>query len=173
MEILREPSCLGRENQSVIKYNSDDNKTQLSQNSLSTHTSEKFLLVRHQPLVFEGQECQMITVRDLTQYYVCKFANDQIGYLSTLNATVSHEMMTPLNCVVAFAEKIKVESADKDAQSKANIISKTSKLIKMNLKDLLDRNLQEKGTLDPVFTPNRPSDLLEEVVEIMQYQADN
>jgi hypothetical protein len=48
----------------------------------------------------------MITVRDLTQYYVCKFANDQIGFLSTLNATVSHEMMTPLNCVVAFAERI-------------------------------------------------------------------
>jgi hypothetical protein len=45
----------------------------------------------------------MITVRDLTQYYVCKFANDQIGYLSTLNATVSHEMMTPLNCMAAFA----------------------------------------------------------------------
>ncbi len=140
---------------------------------MSTLTTEKFLLVRHQPIVFEGQQCQMITVRDLTQYYVCKFANDQIGYLSTLNATVSHEMMTPLNCVVAFAEKIYADSKDSGVKGKASVISKTSKLLKMNLKDLLDRNLQEKGTLDPVFTPNKPADLLEEVVEIMQYQADN
>lgn len=115
----------------------------------------------------------MISVRDLTQYYVCKFANDQIGYLSTLNATVSHEMMTPLNCMAAFAEKIQNQSSDSDSRAQANIIVKTSKLLRMNLRDLLDRNVADKGCLNPVFTPNRLSQLLEEVVDIMQYQANS
>jgi signal transduction histidine kinase len=36
--------------------------------------------------------------------------NEQKKYLETLNATVSHEMMTPLNCIVAFAQQIIGES---------------------------------------------------------------
>jgi hypothetical protein len=80
-EILCDPSSLGPNRQAVIKYNSDEQTTYVSQNSLSSLTSEKFLLCRHQTMLFEGKNCSMITVRDLTQYYVCKFANDQIGYL--------------------------------------------------------------------------------------------
>jgi signal transduction histidine kinase len=43
----------------------------------------------------------------------------------------------------------------------------------MNLKDLLDRNLIEKGVLEPVFQPNKLSVLILEVIEIMQYQANS
>jgi len=39
----------------------------------------------------------------------------------------------------------------------------------MNLKDLLDKNVAEKGSLDPVFTSTNICSLMEEVVEIMQY----
>jgi K+-sensing histidine kinase KdpD len=94
-------------------------------------------------------------------------------YLESLNATVSHEMMTPLNCIVAFAEKIAVDAADSQSSNNAGIISKTAKLLKMNLKDLLDRNLIEKGVLEPVLQPNKLSVLISEVIEIMQYQANS
>jgi hypothetical protein len=61
------------------------------------------------------------------------------------------------------------DSSDSDARAKAGVISKTSKLLKMNLKDLLDRTATEKGAFDPVYTSNQMSVLLEEVVTIMQY----
>jgi signal transduction histidine kinase len=51
-----------------------------------------------------------MSIRDLTQYYEYKNVNEKMRYLETLNATVSHEMMTPLNCIVAFAERIIVDS---------------------------------------------------------------
>ena len=77
--------------------------------------------------------------------------NEQMKFLESLNATVSHEMMTPLNCIVAFAEKIAEDAEDGKISQSAGVISKTAKLLKMNLKDLLDRNLIEKGVLEPVF----------------------
>jgi hypothetical protein len=49
------------------------------------------------------------------------------------------------------------------------MINRTAKLLKMNLKDLLDRNLIEKGKLDIVSQPFNLSKLILGVIEVMQY----
>jgi signal transduction histidine kinase len=89
--------------------------------------------------------------------------------MESLNATVSHEMMTPINFIVAFADQILGSTKDESIQKFAGVISKTSKLLKLNLKDLLDRNLMENGALEPVYQRHKLSAAIEEVVEIMQY----
>jgi len=69
-----------------------------------------------------------------------------------LNATVSHEMMTPLGCIISFAEHLSESlRGDLPKFEKAQIIFKTAKLLRMNLKDLLDRSLLENGRLEPTY----------------------
>ena len=45
-------------------------------------------------------------LRDLTQYYELTQAREETNNLKYMNSTASHEMMTPLNCVVVFAERL-------------------------------------------------------------------
>ena len=78
-----------------------------------------------------------------------------------LNATVSHEMMTPLGCIISFADNLSESlRADLPKFEKARTIFKTAKLLRMNLKDLLDRSLLENGRLEPAFEPYCLSDLI-------------
>ena len=80
-----------------------------------------------------------------------------------VNATVSHEMMTPLNCIITFAEILKTGILSPEQLRIVSLVKKTSKILKMNLKDLLDRNLLERGILEPNLELSRLEDLLDEV----------
>jgi hypothetical protein len=45
----------------------------------------------------------MLTIRDQTDFLKLEHSENQNRMLSVLNATVSHEMMTPLRCIISFA----------------------------------------------------------------------
>lgn len=68
-------------------------------------------------------------------------------FLNTLTSTVTHEMMTPLNCIITFGRSLLTTKY----KAKAKVIVNVAQLIKMNLKDLLDRSLIENGKLVPNF----------------------
>ena len=68
--------------------------------------------------------------------------------LKFMNQTATHEMMTPLNCVVVFAERLAKSLTDPAQKSQALLIYRTGKLLKSYIRDLLDRNLIEKGTFE-------------------------
>jgi hypothetical protein len=59
-------------------------------------------------------------------------------------------MMTPLSCIIQFAVHLVVAGeGNKEITGKAELIEKSAKLLKLNLKDLLDRSLIEKGKFEP------------------------
>ena len=78
-------------------------------------------------------------------------------------------MMVPLNCIISFADTLTADLSDPRQLRMASLIKKTTKILKMNLRDLLDRNLLERGIFEPNFDPVRLKDLLKEVSEIMNF----
>ena len=78
-------------------------------------------------------------------------------------------MMTPLNCIISFAENLFSSVSNPAQKKKAQLIATTAKLLKHNMRDLLDRSLLELGKLDPNFEPKNLKDLMNEVVEIMNF----
>lgn len=48
----------------------------------------------------------MLMIQDLTQYYQLSRVKEEASNLKFMNSTATHEMMTPLNCVVLFAERL-------------------------------------------------------------------
>ena len=48
----------------------------------------------------------MLSTYDLTHVYKSHAVQEKMEFIENLNRTVSHEMMTPLNCIIAFSKKI-------------------------------------------------------------------
>jgi len=85
-------------------------------------------------------------------------------FFNTLTSTISHEMMTPLNCIITFGRSL----FNTEYRSKAKVIVNVAQLLKMNLKDLLDRSLIQNGKLVPNLENYNLYQLISQVIEIMQ-----
>jgi light-regulated signal transduction histidine kinase (bacteriophytochrome) len=64
-----------------------------------------------------------------------------------LNSTLTHEMMQPLSCIVYFSEKFSKGRLDKQSKRMIQMITSASKLLRCQMKDLMDRNLLNNGSL--------------------------
>jgi hypothetical protein len=74
-----------------------------------------------------------------------------------MTSSVSHELITPLKCIVQLGEKAITELPDPSFIYKQEMIISTANLLLRNVKGNLDRNLMNRGT----FLPNRePSNLI-------------
>jgi signal transduction histidine kinase len=73
-------------------------------------------------------------------------------------------MMTPINCIITFARAM-------PSSEKSMAIINIAQLLKLNLKDLLDRSLLKKGKLVPNLEAAALNALIAQVVEMMQCQA--
>ena len=80
----------------------------------------------------------MLTTLDLTQSLQLQNARQNVRYLDLLTSTVSHEMLTPLNCAVTFSNML-VNSKDKFTSELAIRISNSVTICKFQVLDLLDR----------------------------------
>lgn len=110
----------------------------------------------------------MLTIRDVSKLLAIEKIKEENNFFNKLTSTVSHEIMTPLNCIITYARTLFGTSFD----AKARIIVNVSQLIKMNLKDLLDKSLLENGKLKPIFEEHNLFQLLQSVVDMMKGQAE-
>ena len=113
--------------------------------------------------MFKGKQCQMLTIRDVSKLLSVEKIESENKFFNTLTSTVSHEMMTPLNCIITFGRSL----LNTKYHAKAKVIVNVAQLIKMNLKDLLDRSLIENGKLVPNFERHNLYQLISQVVEMM------
>ena len=61
-------------------------------------------MIQFKSLIFDSKPCKILTIRDMTHFYKFEQVNHQKNLITTLNTTVSHEMLTPLNCIIAIAD---------------------------------------------------------------------
>jgi hypothetical protein len=59
--------------------------------------------------------------------------------LIMLNTSLSHEMMTPLRCIISFSSAAAAEANTPAQKRKLDLIVNTAKLLQCQFKDLLDR----------------------------------
>jgi len=73
----------------------------------------------------------MVTIRDMTSLIKLEKVQQQHAILKLVNTTVSHEMLTPLNCIMTFATSIAEQATSRDMMDKANKIFSTATLLKL------------------------------------------
>jgi K+-sensing histidine kinase KdpD len=77
-------------------------------------------------------------------------------------------MMTPLNCIVKFAEQLSGKLSQEQDRNFAKLIIQSGSLLKFQVKDLLDRSLLQNGQLELIETDGNVVATLTEIVDVMQ-----
>ena len=80
-------------------------------------------------LMFNNEECNVITFRDITE--VKKAAKIQAAnkLLGMLTSSVTHEMVTPLKCMITFETTLMNELKNSPKKNEAKLIFTTAKLL--------------------------------------------
>lgn len=80
-------------------------------------------------LIFKNEECKVATFRDVTELKkIAKIEADN-KLLQLLTSSVTHEMVTPLKCIVNFSESLVKELRNSPKKHEAELIMTTSKLL--------------------------------------------
>lgn len=113
----------------------------------------------------------MVTIRDMTDIHRLSVTSHENQMTKMLAATVTHEMMTPLNCIVTFVRSILKAGDFQRIKHFAALIERTTKMLRLNMRDLLDRSLLEVGKFKANFEPFNAYQVICENVTMMASQA--
>lgn len=110
--------------------------------------NELFLTLSARKFTFNLEECMMLTIRDITFQQKLQEQRQLNEINKMLTATVSHELMTPLNCIDTFGTAIEKKLDPQRTRHYVSLIKKTAKLMKLSVRDLLDKSLIECGRFE-------------------------
>ena len=120
-------------------------------------------------IIFDGKESQLLTLTDITIHKRLEAQEYKNRLLTTMTASMHHEIMTPLKVNIAIAENLSTLEDITDLKEMAQMISVSSKLILFHANDMLDHRIIENGCFYPTFTHASVSNALLEIVEMMRW----
>ena len=129
------------------------------------------LQLNFQSLIYNAKQCQVLTVCDITE--IDKFAklSSDNKMLSLLTSSVTHEIITPLKCIIEFAQNIIKISKDPKVLKEAKLILSTTKLLLSQVKLLLDKNMLDNDLFTPNYEFHPLNKTFVDVTEILRSQA--
>ena len=133
-------------------------------------SSQKTLLVKKMDFTFNDQESQIISITDLSAYIKLKKEEDTVHFLSALNASVHHEMITPIKTTIDIAKRL-LKKFLKIPQERKMIetILLASQFILLHAHDFLDKQIIEHGSFIALNQRCRIDVAVAEMVQIMNY----
>ena len=92
--------------------------------------------------------------------------------LTFLQASVSHELMTPIKCIGSFSQELVFAlSSNPSLKYKAELIVSTSKILLSQIKFLLDKSMIDQKVFAPQLQKLSLKKLLRDTTAIMDGQA--
>jgi signal transduction histidine kinase len=91
--------------------------------------------------------------------------------LNLLTASVTHELQTPLNCIVQIVNNIVEKTEDETLHKSLKQVELSAKLMSFNVRDLLDRSMLENGKLTLNVVNVCLKTLIKQVIELAKTQA--
>ena len=72
----------------------------------SDKPAKKTVIVKRMDFTFQDKECKIINFTDLTSYMKLQKEENSNRLLKTLNASVHHEMLTPVKTIIEISERL-------------------------------------------------------------------
>ena len=89
--------------------------------------------------------------------------------LSTLNASIHHELITPLSSNVEMANQLLCSVDDPGLNEMAHCIYVNSKLVLLHANDLLDHRIIQNGKFLPQMKTHNVLEVITEIIHIMNW----
>ena len=103
-------------------------------------------------IIFNGKESQLLTFTDTTIHKRLESQENKNRLLKTMNASMHHEILTPLKVIVQIAERLKTLQDFTQLKEMAQIVSVSSKLVLFHANDLLDHRIIQNGSFAPAYS---------------------
>jgi len=71
------------------------------------------------PVRFDSRDCKLLTFTNLTSYKKLKEQEEMAQRIETMNASIHHEMLTPLAINVEVADRLKEQVTSNDLKDMA------------------------------------------------------
>ena len=130
----------------------------------------KTLQLKYQDIIFNNKQCKVLTIRDITEIKRFAKVSADNKMLSLLNSSVTHEMITPLKCVIQFGTTL-LKSKDPKVVKEAELIVSTAKLLLSQVKQTLDKNMLDNNSFTPNFEYYPLNKSIIDVTRILNGQA--
>jgi signal transduction histidine kinase len=112
--------------------------------------------VHFQQLFFDRQKCVTITINDITSVERNVALKAKNKMLNTMQASISHELLTPLKCIKSITELIKEDHEyDKQLCENLETIDTSVQLVLSQIKQKLDYALIDSGRFNLHLEPLR------------------
>ena len=122
----------------------------------------RFLSLQLSRITLSKEEYRVATFSDVTESMKAQRVEANARMVHFLTSNITHEMLTPLKCIMSFSKSLQKELKHSDRRQEAELIFVTAKLILSQTKMLLDRDM----IVNDMFT------LANEVVPINRIVAD-
>lgn len=101
--------------------------------------------ISFQSLFFNNEECRILRIRDITAHKQLEKAQNENKMLSFLQASVSHELLTPIKCIGSIAQELVYALFNNgNLKYKAELIQSTSKILLSQVKFVLDKSMLDQ-----------------------------
>ena len=139
-----------------------------SANSLDE--KERFLIVKRKDIVFDKRSCQLIKFTDISTYKWLKQKEEKHRLLTTLNASIHHEMLAPLNAMKSITHYLQKKLDSEEDKTLAEVIHISSKMLQLQMQDLLDNCVIEQDGFRPTLEIGVVDDVINEIILMMMPQ---
>lgn len=131
----------------------------------------RYLELQINSIIINYEEHHIGTFRDVTENRRLQQAEGNAKLGSMLMSSVTHEMVTPLKCIISFAQSLEQELKHSPKRADAELIYITGKLLLSQIKLLLDRSLIENGAFTPSFEFTPVNRIINDCTRILKQQA--
>eukprot|EP00347_Sterkiella_histriomuscorum_P014553 403360436 len=149
------------------------------------YTEAQAMEIEFYNVVYEEEECVLLQIKNITQILNSEKEKIQAHYQEMLIATISHEVMNPLNSIINLSQIAETQYKslnDTNSQQRTilmlnwldffNIINSSSKVIFYLVKSCLDIQLIKNQKFNQKLTKNKPFDIIQNVYNIFKIQID-
>ena len=123
------------------------------------------IIVKRMAMNFNDMQASVINFTDISAYKRLQKELEVNNLLKTLNATVHHEMIVPLNVNLDMATRLK--KCLKNFPHELKLVDTmliSSNIVLLHAHDLLDQRLIEEGTFVPMFTEGDTVVAIDEII---------
>lgn len=113
----------------------------------------------------------MIVLTNVTHFLKYKQTEFNFKMLKSINATVSHDMRGPLSSVAAMAQILLGMTQEARFREMLTAMRNATTFLLVQVNDLLDNSLLEKGLFTPKFEIIEIRGIVEDVVNVVKIQA--
>ena len=158
-----------------IRLNIDEENYCIIMNSKLkiSEDQEKSLEIKLTPTLLNGMPLILVLVKDMTERDLINRLKETNNYKNTIMASVSHELKTPLNCILAMQEMLRPYISEELAVQYLNPAINSSKLLMSLVNDILDFGQIRAGMHKHYYEVFSLKEVLQDALTLFEIPAKN